>query len=283
MSVDGTTLAAAPRASRAEARDDSAATHGEGGLGRLALRILVGLVVLAILAQSFYVVQARPEDLVTGVHGMVDLLSRAMPPAWSECGDILWPTLETVDLAIFGTVFGVLMALPLAVLAASNVTPARPLYFLARGIIALTRAVPDLVWALLFVTAVGLGPFPGALALSVHSIGMLGRLFSEVIEDMDFGPVEALNLTGASRLQVFTHAVVPGVLPSLLGIGLYRFDENLRSSLVLGFVGAGGIGFRLLTAMNLFQYRTVSLLLVATFILVMAAERGSALLRRQVA
>ena len=129
-------------------------------------------------------------------------------------------------------------------LAAANVTPARPLYYLARAVIALTRAVPDLVWALLFVTAVGLGPFPGALALSVHSIGMLGRLFSEVIEDMDFGPVEALTLTGASRLQVFTHAVVPGVLPSLLGISLYRFDENLRSSLVLGFVGAGGLGFQ---------------------------------------
>ena len=236
-----------------------------------------------MIAQSFYVVQARPEDLVTGAHGMADLLSRAMPPAWSRVRRHLWPALETIDLAIFGTVFGVLMALPLAVLAASNVTPARPLYYLARGVIALTRAVPDLVWALLFVTAVGLGPFPGALALAVHSIGMLGRLFSEVIEDMDFGPVEALTLTGASRLQVFTHAVVPGVLPSLLGIGLYRFDENLRSSLVLGFVGAGGLGFRLLTAMNLFQYQTVSLLLIATFVLVMAAERGSALLRRQVA
>ncbi len=283
MSVDGTTLAVARRAPLAEARDDSAATPGQSGAGRLALRILIGLVVLAIFAQSFYVVQARPEDLVTGVHGMVDLLSRAMPPAWSEFGDILWPSLETIDLAIFGTVFGVLMALPLAVLAASNVTPARPLYFLARGIIALTRAVPDLVWALLFVTAVGLGPFPGALALSVHSIGMLGRLFSEVIEDMDFGPVEALTLTGASRLQVFTHAVVPGVLPSLLGISLYRFDENLRSSLVLGCVGAGGIGVRLLTAMNLFQYQTVSLLLIMTFALVMVAERGSALLRRRVA
>jgi phosphonate transport system permease protein len=280
MSVDGTALAVA---TRAEAQDDSAATPAHGGAGRRALRILVGLVVLGIVAQSFYVVQARPEDLITGVHGMVDLLSRAMPPAWSDLGDIAWPALETVDLAIFGTVFGVLMALPLAVMAASNVTPARPLYYLARGVIALTRAVPDLVWALLFVTAVGLGPFPGALALSVHSIGMLGRLFAEVIEDMDFGPVEALTLTGASRLQVFSHAVVPGVLPSLLGISLYRFDENLRSSLVLGFVGAGGIGFRLLTAMNLFQYQTVSLLLIATFILVMAAERGSALLRRQVA
>jgi len=280
MSVDGTTLDIAPRSVRVDPLEE---TLPRGRIGRRLVVVLVALIAAGVIAQAFYVVQARPEDLITGAHGMADLLSRAMPPAWSEVGDILWPTLETIDLAIFGTLFGVLMAVPLAVLAASNVTPARPLYYLARGIIALTRSVPDLVWALLFVTAVGLGPFPGALALSVHSIGMLGRLFSEVIEDMDFGPVEALTLTGASRMQVFTHAVVPGVLPSLLGIGLYRFDENLRSSLVLGFVGAGGLGFQLLTAMNLFQYQTVSLLLIATFALVMAAERGSALLRRHVA
>ena len=277
MSVDGTAFALAARALA-----PGVALSRSGVVRRLA-GVVVALIVAGVIAQAFYVVQARPEDLITGAHGMADLLRRATPPAWSEAPDMLWPALETIDLAIFGTVFGVLMAAPLAVLAAANVTPARPLYYLARAVIALTRAVPDLVWALLFVTAVGLGPFPGALALSVHSIGMLGRLFSEVIEDMDFGPVEALTLTGASRLQVFTHAVVPGVLPSLLGISLYRFDENLRSSLVLGFVGAGGLGFQLLTAMNLFQYHTVSLLLVATFALVMAAERGSALLRRQVA
>src|SRR5262249_38271179 len=159
---------------------------------------------------------------------------------------------------------------------------ARWLYYVARGVIAFTRAVPDLVWALIFVTAAGLGPFPGGCAIAVHSIGMLGRLFSEVIEDMDMGPVEALTLTGANRLQIFSHAVVPSVAPSLLGIGLYRFDENLRSSLVLGFVGAGGLGFQLLTAMNLFQYRTVSMLLLVTFALVMGAERISAALRRVV-
>jgi phosphonate transport system permease protein len=261
----------------------AAPSFSGAGLGRRLIVAAAALLFVAIVAQALWVVQARPEDLISGVHGMVDIISRAMPPAWSEAGDTAWPALETIDLAIFGTVFGVILAVPLSLLAASNVTPARPLYYLARAIIALTRAVPDLVWALLFVTAVGLGPFPGALALAVHSVGMLGRLFAEVIEDMDFGPVEALTLTGASRLQVFTHAVAPGVLPSLLGISLYRFDENLRSSLVLGFVGAGGIGFRLLTAMNLFQYRTVSLLLVATFILVMLAERGSALLRRLVA
>ena len=193
------------------------------------------------------------------------------------------PVLETIDLAIFGTVVGVVLAFPLSMLAAKNMTPGKPFYYAARAVIGLTRSVPDLVWALLFVTAVGLGPFPGALALGVHSVGMLGRLFAEVIEDMDMGPVEALTLTGASRLQVFTHAVVPGVLPSLLGIALYRFDENLRSSLVLGFVGAGGIGFLLLTAMNLFQYKTVAFLLIVTFVLVTCAERMSAALRRLVA
>ena len=145
--------------------------------------------------------------------------------------------------------------------------------------IGFTRAVPDLVWALLFVTAVGLGPFPGGLALSVHSIGMLGRLFAETIENMDMAPIDALALTGANRMQVFTHGVVPIVLPSLLGIGLYRLDENIRSSLVLGFVGAGGIGFQLLTAMNLFQYREVSLLLIVIFVIVFAAERLSAVAR----
>jgi phosphonate transport system permease protein len=175
------------------------------------------------------------------------------------------------------------LATPLALLAARNTTPARPLYIAARGVIAFARTVPDLVWALIFVTAVGLGPFPGALAISVHSVGMLGRLFAEVIEDMDMGPVEALTMTGANRLAVFTHAVVPSVLPSLLGIALYRLDENIRSSLVLGFVGAGGIGFELLTAMNLFQYHTVLLLLLITFVVVMSAERLSAALRQQLA
>lgn len=250
-------------------------------MGTLA-SIGIAIVLIAVLVQAFIVVEARPEDLVTGVHGMIDILGRSMPPDFSQFMPSLWPALETIDLAIFGTVFGVIMAFPLAVLAAANVSPSRQLYFVARTIIGICRVVPDLVWALLFVTAVGLGPFPGALALAVHSIGMLGRLFAEVIEDMDMGPVEALTLTGASRMQVFTHAVIPGVLPSLLGISLFRFDENLRSSLVLGFVGAGGIGFQLLTAMNLFQYQTVSFLLIITFVLVVCAERFSAFLRSRV-
>jgi phosphonate transport system permease protein len=240
------------------------------------------LAFLVVLAQACIFVEARPQDLITGVHGMADILRRAWPPDFAKLPDMLWPAVETVDIGVFGTAFGLVFALPLAVLAARNTTPARPIYFMARAVVAFARAVPDLVWALIFVTAVGLGPFPGALAITVHSVGMLGRLFAEVIEDMDMGPVEALTMTGASRTQIFSHAVVPGVLPSLLGIALYRLDENIRSSLVLGFVGAGGLGFQLLSAMNLFQYRTVSLLLLVTFVLVMTAERMSAALRRYI-
>lgn len=252
-------------------------------MNRRLLVSLIVLVALLVFAQSLWVVEARFQDLVTGVHGMADIIRRASPPDFSNLDIIVWPTVETIDIALFGTVCGIVLAVPFAVMAARNVTPSRFLYGFARSVIALTRAVPDLIWALLFVTAVGLGPFPGALALAVHSIGMLGRLFAEIIEDMDMGPVEALTLTGAGRVQVFSQAVVPSLLPSLLGIALYRFDENLRSSLVLGFVGAGGLGFQMLTAMNLFQYQSVSTLLIVTFLLVIGAERVSAALRRSMA
>ena len=264
----------------------TAVTRGDNGWGNAlanAMRIVLVLLVILIAIQSFYVVQARPQDLITGFHGMVDIVRRSMPPDFSDFDTVLWPTLETIDIAIFGTLMGLILSLPLAVLAAANVTPSRLLYYASRGLIGFTRAVPDLVWALLFVTAVGLGPFPGGLALAVHSIGMMGRLFAETIEHMDMAPVEALSLTGARRVQVFTHAVVPSVLPALLGIGLYRLDENIRSSLVLGFVGAGGIGFQLLTAMNLFQYQQVSVLLIVTFVIVLAAERLSAIARERMA
>jgi len=190
--------------------------------------------------------------------------------------------LETLDIALPGTFVAVGLSLPLAVLAAENVTPSRGLYLAAWGVIAVTRAVPDPVWALLFVTAVGLGPFPGVLALSVHSVGMLGRLFAETIEDIDMGPIDALSITGANPVQIVSHAILPELLPSLVGIALYRLDENVRSSLVLGFVGAGGIGFLILTATNLLQYRQVATLLILTYILVMGVERVSALVRARI-
>jgi phosphonate transport system permease protein len=269
-------------AARAELRI-SPSTRAWTGAAVTATRCVLTLLGIAIVVQTFIVVEARPSDLITGVHGMADLIRRAVPPDFSKLPAAVWPTVQTVDIALFGTMVGVVLALPLAILAASNIAPSRIAYYGARGVIGFTRAVPDLVWALLFVTAVGLGPFPGGLALGVHSVGMLGRLFAETIEQMDMAPIHALELTGARRIQVFTHGIVPTILPALLGISLYRLDENIRSSLVLGFVGAGGIGFELLTAMNLFQYQEVSLLLIIIFVIVLGAERLSAALRERLA
>jgi phosphonate transport system permease protein len=179
----------------------TAAARGWGGAATIAMRTVGVVVAVLVVVQSLIVVEARPQDLITGFHGMVDIIRRATPPDFSKLPDVAWPALETVDIAIFGTLAGVMMALPLAVLAARNVTPSRALYYLSRGTIGFTRAVPDLVWALFFVTAVGLGPFPGGLALAVHSIGMLGRLFAETIENMDMAPIDALALTGPTRCR----------------------------------------------------------------------------------
>ncbi len=245
-------------------------------------RAVLGVFLVFLFAQALVVAQVKPQDLVTGVKGMADISRRSVPPDFSALQLSLGAAVETFDIALVGTIAAVVLSLPLAILAAENVTPSRGLYAAARGVIAVTRAVPDLIWALFFVTAVGLGPFPGVLALAVHSIGMLGRLFAESIEDMDMGPVQALTVTGASRVQIVTHAVLPGILPSLVGISLFRLDENVRSSLTLGFVGAGGIGFLVLTFMNLFQYRKVSMLLIMTFVLVMAVERVSARIRGEI-
>ena len=249
----------------------------------LALLRLTALVAgAAVVGQALVVARARPRDLVTGATGMADILRRSVPPDTQILPRALGAALETVDIALLGTFVAVLLSVPLAVFAAENVAPSRPFYMAARGVIAVTRAVPDLIWALLFVTAVGLGPFAGVLALSVHSIGMLGRLFAETIEDIDMGPVQALSITGANPLQIVSQAIFPGLLPSLIGISLYRLDENVRSSLVLGFVGAGGIGFLILTAINLFQYRQVSTLLIIMFVLVTVVERLAAYVRTRI-
>ena len=167
------------------------------GLMTVLLRLAAALIGAAVIGQALVVARARPQDLVTGASGMADILRRSYPPDLNNLPRALNGVLETFDIALLGTLVAIVLSLPLAVLGAENVTPSRPLYLAARGVIAVTRAVPDLVWALLFVTAVGLGPFPGVLALSVHSIGMLGRLFAETIEDIDMGPVQALTITGA--------------------------------------------------------------------------------------
>jgi phosphonate transport system permease protein len=240
------------------------------------------IVVIAVLAQALHVTRFAPAEVVTGVGGIYDILRRGTPPDLSDLQPAFGAALETLDVALLGTVLAMAVSVPLALLAAENTTPNRLAYLASRSVIGLCRAVPDIVWALLFVTAVGLGPFPGTLGLGVHSIGILGRLYAECIEDMEMGPVHVLQVGGAGRMQVATHAVLPGVLPTLLGLTLYRFDTNLRSTIALGFVGGGGLGLQILNTLNLFEYQRLTTLLLVMLVLILMVEGVAVLLRRRI-
>lgn len=172
-------------------------------------------------------------------------------------------------------------ALLLAVLGARTTTPNGFVYQIARGVLSFFRAVPDIVFALIFVTAVGLGPFAGVLALICHNTGVMGKLWSEAMEDIDPGPEQALRTAGASRWQVVANATIPSVLPQLTGLLLYRFDVNVRSSLVLGLVGAGGIGLLINKAIKTFQFDEMLTYLIIILVVIVAVDLASAWIRKR--
>ena len=258
----------------------TAVVRGWGAAAAIAVRAVGVVIAILVVVQALIVVEARPQDLITGFHGMVDIIRRATPPDFSRLPDVAWPALETVDIAIFGTLGGVIMALPLAVLAAVNVTPSRVLYYLSRGVIGFTRAVPDLVWALLFVTAVGLGPFAGMLALGIHTGGVLAKLLSETIESIEPGQVEGVAATGAGRLHVIAFGVVPQVMPNFLSYVMLRFESDIRSASVIGMVGGGGIGFYLWDTIRSFKDREAATVILLIVAMVMLTDIVSSRVRR---
>jgi phosphonate transport system permease protein len=237
---------------------------------------------VAVLAQAYVVVGVRPGDVITGISGIADILRRGVPPDTSVLPDALKAALVTLDVAIIGTTLPIVLSVPLAFWAASNTTPGRVVYLASRGVVWGCRVVPDVVWALLFVTAVGLGPFAATLGLAVHSIGILGRLYAEAIEDVNMASINALTAIGANRVQVASQAVLPAILPTLTGLTLYRMDTNVRSSLVLGFVGGGGLGLGIETALNLFAYQRLLTYLLVMGLLVGGVEALAIALRRRI-
>ena len=255
---------------------------GGGNPVRRALGFAVLLLVLVFFLWSFVAVEFSPVKFAQGTPDLVNLVADMFPPEVATLPEVALAALETLQMALVGTALAALVSVPLAFLAARNVTPNVVLYHVTRAFVVFTRAVPDLVFALIFVAAVGLGPFPGTLALAIHSIGMLGKLYAETIEEIDAGQVEALRSTGAGPLQVLAFGVVPQVLPSFVGLTLYRWDINIRSSVVLGLVGAGGIGFLLTNAMRLFKYQEVLTVLLFIFVIVLIVEQTSSYIRAKV-
>ncbi len=211
-----------------------------------------------------------------------DMITRMWPPDLDFAGRLVAPLVETIHIATLGTALTVAFAFPVAILAARNTTPNAVTWFIGRFILVASRSVNTVVWALFFVAIFGPGPVAGIWAITFRSIGFMGKLVAEAIEEIDVGAVEAIESTGASRLQVLMIGILPQVLPVIYGITVFRWDINIRESTVLGFVGAGGIGIMLYASINQFLWREVSMMLLAVFGVVLVSEFISATVRSRI-
>lgn len=236
---------------------------------------------------AFFIISMRSTDFsltefIRGFPYIVDLVSEMFPPSMRRIDAVALSLLETLQMALVGTVFGVIFSLVLGILASKSQTPNKLLYYLSRNLIALFRTVPDLIWALFFVIMVGLGPFAGTLAIMIDTIGFCGRFFAEAMEEVDKGPQEALQALGASRLGTIFCAVIPAALPSFVNTALFSLEKATRSSVVLGLVGAGGIGIELKVSMDMFMYSEASTIILLIFVLVLLVEQFSSRLRKRI-
>ncbi|WP_116050253.1 phosphonate ABC transporter, permease protein PhnE [Amycolatopsis palatopharyngis] len=265
------------------AREELPRAPRRGRPSPVAVVVTVLLVVVHVLA--WQATEFSPAALIDGWRGMTDFAGQALPPDF-DWVTVLGPSVEaaavTLYIGLLGTTFSIPSALVLAVLASRATTRSAALYQASRSVLSFLRAVPDVVFALIFVTAVGLGPFAGVLALVLHNTGVMGKLWAEAMEETDSGPRDALRINGASGVQVATHAVLPSVLPQLVGLLLYRFDVNVRSSLVLGLVGAGGIGFLINQSIKLFRFDEMVTHIVVVLVLVVLVDQLSAFVRRRI-
>jgi len=236
------------------------------------------LLALAVLVAVGWHLDADPLRLVRGLPWMLDFVRRMVPPDLRVLPSALAGAVGTIEIALLGTVTAAVLAVPLGFLSARNVAPPA-LYYVVRAALNFFRSIDTLVYALLFVAAVGLGPFPGMLAVVAYTTTSLAKLYSETIEGIDPGPVDAITATGASRLQVLRFGILPQVLPLFLSYVLYRFESNVRAATVLGFVGAGGIGLYLQTYLRMIDYPAASTVLLVTVVMVMVVDFASARLR----
>ncbi|MCC6533282.1 MAG: phosphonate ABC transporter, permease protein PhnE [Burkholderiales bacterium] len=211
-----------------------------------------------------------------------DLLRRMWPPRWSYLPAIVKPLIETIHIATLGTAIAVVLSVPLAFLAARNTTLNGFTWAIGRSLLVASRSVNTVIWGLVFVAIFGPGPVAGIAAVAARSVGFLAKLVAEAIEEADSGQVEAVQATGASTAQVYLVAVLPQVMPVLIGTTVYRWDINVRESSVLGFVGAGGIGLYLYASINQFAWQQVLVVLLAILAVVLAAEALSAYARARI-
>jgi phosphonate transport system permease protein len=245
---------------------------------RLVMRVVL-VVAVAALVWAWRYIDMSFGGIIGGVGDVRNLLGRMLPPSFEDLGLAIELAFETLWMAVIGTLIAVVLSVPLAFAAARNTTPHPVVAKIARAAIVLSRAVPDLLFAAIFVRALGIGVLPGILALGLHSVGMVGKLFADAIEQTDTMPREAVTSTGAGKWQTIVTTVIPQAMPSFIATTLYRLDINLRSSTVLGFVGAGGIGFLFQKTLRSLQYDRALGVAIVVFAFITVMEILSAVVR----
>lgn len=237
-------------------------------------------VTLAVLSWAWQGAEMQPSQLVANADNMAELAGDFFPPSFGNLSHYIEQMLVTIQIAIWGTLLAVICAVPCSLLSSENLAPwwvHQPM----RRLMDACRAINELVFAMLFVVAVGLGPFAGTLALFIHTTGVLSKLFSEAVEASDAGPMEGVRVTGSGRIEEIIFGLVPQVLPLWISVSLYRFESNIRSATVLGMVGGGGIGVALWETMRGFQYTETATILLVIIVAVTLLDMISQQVRKR--
>lgn len=243
---------------------------------------LLGALLLTLWATSSqFGIGFDPVRLFADLGRGREILAEVFQPNFAFFGRTVEPMLETIQMAIIAATIGCAIALPAAFVASRVTAPGRISFALSRGVLSVIRSLPDLLYALVFVTALSVGPLAGILALIFFNIGVAAKLLSETVDAVDRGPLEAADASGAAHVEVVRTAVLPQVLPNYVAYSLYVFELNIRASAVIGITGAGGIGNTLNAQMGFFNYENVGLIVLEIFFLVLAIELVSIALRRR--
>ncbi|THB77184.1 MAG: phosphonate ABC transporter, permease protein PhnE [Desulfobacteraceae bacterium] len=239
------------------------------------------IAVVIFIVWSFKGSGLSVSDLIRGLPNLFRLVNEMTPPNFDRFASISKAILQTFQMGLVGAVVGIVISFFLGILATRRNTPHPVVFHVTRFVIAFCRSVPDLVWAVIFVASVGLGVFAGTLTIIVDTIGFCGRFFAEAMEEVDPGPEDALKSIGANKFFIVMSAVVPAAMPSFVNSSLFALEKAVRSSVVLGLVGAGGIGIELKVAMDMFEYQQAAAIILYIFALVISVEQFSIYARRK--
>ncbi len=231
---------------------------------------------------SLYELNIDYSNLLEGTVAFFIMLGDMFPPNISEWAYVLPAAIESLQVAILGTVIAVVISLVLAFLAAENLAPNKWVARIVKSFATLMRVIPTIIWALIFIVAVGLGPLPGVLAIAVHSLGMLIKVFAQSVEEMDGGKIEALKASGAGSVQIIAQGVIPTVLTALMAWTILRLEIDIGESTILGLVGAGGIGWELMRAMRSYDFNTALFITMVIFVMIFSVEMLSNRLKLKV-